>query len=431
MGGMSASDAAPLPRLGEVFFDVRGNSRSMRLSWYADTGVAVLSIWQGGMCTGTFRLAIADLPRMVETLQRGPGGQRREWDAEAPGEVFAQVPRMATGQGEAMEPLPGQRWPDLGAREAEYQTGAAPYQTSQRQAPQRQAARRPTAQYPPEPGGLRTGTAGAPRAETTGYLAGPPDQRTVPPGVPPVAPEYLAELPDDPRTGATPQLTEPPEYLPAPPDRRTVPPGRGAASPGRHTSPGHAAAPPDPLTGSLDPLTGPPDPLTWSPDPLTGLPDPLTGPSGYQAQPPDQRTDYLADLPGAGPAEPAGYDGSLSAGGLPEASNPLADATGPFPGDTATGPYPRDPGREVLADDPYLGGTDPLDYPGSQYPPGTSAPGPGDVPGRATGDYPAHYGSDAAEDVLPGPAPDSAPYDRPQGRRRAANRHAAPDMPFD
>jgi hypothetical protein len=72
MGTMSASDAVPLPRLGEVFFDVRGDSRTLRLSWYADTGVAVLSIWQGGMCTGTFRLAIADLPRMVETLQRGP-----------------------------------------------------------------------------------------------------------------------------------------------------------------------------------------------------------------------------------------------------------------------------------------------------------------------------------------------------------------------
>jgi hypothetical protein len=72
MGGMSASDAAPLPRMGEVFFDVRGSSRSMRLSWYADTGVAVFSIWQGGMCTGTFRLPIGDLPRMVETLRRGP-----------------------------------------------------------------------------------------------------------------------------------------------------------------------------------------------------------------------------------------------------------------------------------------------------------------------------------------------------------------------
>src|ERR1700729_3190660 len=74
MNSMSASDAAPLPRLGEVFFDVRGSSRSMRLSWYSDTGVAVFSIWQGGTCTGTFRLPIEDLSRMVEALQRGPRG---------------------------------------------------------------------------------------------------------------------------------------------------------------------------------------------------------------------------------------------------------------------------------------------------------------------------------------------------------------------
>jgi hypothetical protein len=72
---MSASDAAPLPRLGEVFFDVRGNSRSMRLSWYADTDVAVFSIWQGGKCTGTFRLPMDDLDRMIEILQRGPEGR--------------------------------------------------------------------------------------------------------------------------------------------------------------------------------------------------------------------------------------------------------------------------------------------------------------------------------------------------------------------
>ncbi|MGA3152446.1 MAG: hypothetical protein ACLPN6_23900 [Streptosporangiaceae bacterium] len=69
---MPASDAAPLPRLGEVFFDVRGSSRSMRLSWYGDTGVAVFSIWQNGTCTGTFRLPIGELPRMAEALRRGP-----------------------------------------------------------------------------------------------------------------------------------------------------------------------------------------------------------------------------------------------------------------------------------------------------------------------------------------------------------------------
>jgi len=84
MGSMSASDAAPLPRLGEVYFDVRGESRSMRLSWYADTGVAVFSIWQGGTCTGTFRLPIADLPRMVEALQRGPHGDAGDPAAEQP-----------------------------------------------------------------------------------------------------------------------------------------------------------------------------------------------------------------------------------------------------------------------------------------------------------------------------------------------------------
>jgi hypothetical protein len=74
---VSVSDPAPLPRLGEVFFDVRGNSRSMRLSWYADTGVAVFSIWQAGMCTGTFRLPMADLSRMIGILQRGPAPHGR------------------------------------------------------------------------------------------------------------------------------------------------------------------------------------------------------------------------------------------------------------------------------------------------------------------------------------------------------------------
>jgi hypothetical protein len=96
---MSASDAAPLPRLGEVFFDVRGSSRSMRLSWYADTGVAVFSIWQGGMCTGTFRLPIDDLPRMVEILQRGPHGA-----APAGGQPGYQHGNPSYGQDERFVP---------------------------------------------------------------------------------------------------------------------------------------------------------------------------------------------------------------------------------------------------------------------------------------------------------------------------------------
>jgi hypothetical protein len=75
IGSMSEPDAVPLPREGAVFFDVRGEARSMRLSWYADSAVAVFSIWQGNRCTGTFRLPFGELARMVETLQSGPPSQ--------------------------------------------------------------------------------------------------------------------------------------------------------------------------------------------------------------------------------------------------------------------------------------------------------------------------------------------------------------------
>src|ERR1039458_4968247 len=129
MGSMSASDAAPLPRLGEVFFDVRGDSRSMRLSWYADTGVAVFSIWQGGTCTGTFRLPMDDLARMIEALRRGPQGQRagrRDAPGEAPpagrspeeGQATVSM-RMPAGSGAP----PGQR-PDGPRPEPAYPAGA-------------------------------------------------------------------------------------------------------------------------------------------------------------------------------------------------------------------------------------------------------------------------------------------------------------------
>src|SRR6266404_4408489 len=105
MGSMSASDAAPLPRLGEVFFDVRGSSRSMRLSWYADTGIAVFSIWQGGTCTGTFRLPMDDLSRMMESLRRGMNGGTGD-ETAGPAALAAQRPRLAIGSAPA-EPFTG------------------------------------------------------------------------------------------------------------------------------------------------------------------------------------------------------------------------------------------------------------------------------------------------------------------------------------
>src|ERR1700759_2625708 len=141
MASMSASDAAPLPRLGEVFFDVRGSSRSMRLSWYSDTGVAVFSIWQGGTCPVTSRPPIEDLPRMVEALQRGPRGAGLPAGDSATatgghpvlgtGEgSVTPFPEYATGQ--HIAPVTGEfRRPDLGDHDAsapgQRSSGPQPY----------------------------------------------------------------------------------------------------------------------------------------------------------------------------------------------------------------------------------------------------------------------------------------------------------------
>src|ERR1700689_1104261 len=98
MGSMSASDAAPLPRLGEVFFDVRGSSRSMRLSWYANTGIAVFSIWQGGTCTGTFRLPLDDRPGVAAPLGGGlPAAPADVVGPAGPIALGGQRPRLAIG----------------------------------------------------------------------------------------------------------------------------------------------------------------------------------------------------------------------------------------------------------------------------------------------------------------------------------------------
>jgi len=130
MGSMSMSDAAPLPRLGEVFFDVRSPSRSLRISWYADTGVAVLSIWQGGTCTGSFRLPMGDLPRMIEALERGPDGQGIPAVDYPPQPAGAQPPHAPEAQ-----------YP----REAGHPEAAAGYDAYRRAVPGRRSAAGPFA----------------------------------------------------------------------------------------------------------------------------------------------------------------------------------------------------------------------------------------------------------------------------------------------
>ncbi|MEO5877487.1 MAG: hypothetical protein ABIS86_20150 [Streptosporangiaceae bacterium] len=84
------SGATPLPRTGEVFFDARGDDRALRLSWHPDAGVMVISVWNRGTCTATFRLPAGDVPGFVEAMSVG----------------LPQVPRGRRHAGQPLPPAP-------------------------------------------------------------------------------------------------------------------------------------------------------------------------------------------------------------------------------------------------------------------------------------------------------------------------------------
>ena len=59
----------PLPPTGSVFLDPRGADRALRVSWHGEAGVVVLSLWRDNVCAGSFRLAAAEVPGMIEVLR--------------------------------------------------------------------------------------------------------------------------------------------------------------------------------------------------------------------------------------------------------------------------------------------------------------------------------------------------------------------------
>ena len=429
MGSMSASDAAPLPRLGEVFFDVRGESRTMRLSWYADTGVAVFSIWQGGTCTGTFRLPIADLPRMVEALRRGPHGHDDQVTGEQPGSREPRLPAAPAPRGPAVPSRP-----ELLDRDIE--TG----QTT-------------AAVHAPQAGPEQTGYLDGP--DQTGYLAGPertgyqdgPELPGYPAG--PDQTGYVAG-PDQAGYGAEPP---PPGYRaepPGPPGYRDSPP---AGDPGYETSlpprAGHRAKAPRRRRGA------PPAPAA-GPGPGHRDADLAGDPGGYPAGlAPDFPDEYPAGPPGAdftaphgtrhrGRArdeDPGGYFDEPPAPDLPHEypGGYEARPEASYPGEAAEG-YQAEPG---YLDEETPGGyqagpgyLDEQDYPGypdelpaTEYgPPARSYPE--DTPGtdELFADDPPEpakrRGRRRAE-----PSPDSFPYGPPPGsggsrpRERYPRRH--------
>ena len=58
----------PLPRVGDLFADVRGDDRTMRISRHEEQGLVVVSLWAGKVCRASFRLSVDEVPRLIEAL---------------------------------------------------------------------------------------------------------------------------------------------------------------------------------------------------------------------------------------------------------------------------------------------------------------------------------------------------------------------------
>lgn len=59
----------PLPQTGSVFFDPRGDDRALRVTWHAEAGVVVLSLWRDNVCSGSFRLPASEVPQLIDMLR--------------------------------------------------------------------------------------------------------------------------------------------------------------------------------------------------------------------------------------------------------------------------------------------------------------------------------------------------------------------------
>ena len=63
--------ARPLPEAGSIYLDARGGDRALRVSWHHEAGLVVLSLWRDNVCSGSFRLAVDEVPELIEMLRAG------------------------------------------------------------------------------------------------------------------------------------------------------------------------------------------------------------------------------------------------------------------------------------------------------------------------------------------------------------------------
>jgi hypothetical protein len=63
--------ARPLPAVGSIFLDARGDERALRVSWHPEADLVVLSLWRDNVCAASFRLAVDEVPDLIALLRGG------------------------------------------------------------------------------------------------------------------------------------------------------------------------------------------------------------------------------------------------------------------------------------------------------------------------------------------------------------------------
>jgi hypothetical protein len=83
------AEVLPVPILGDVFQDVRADQRTMRVSFHQGAGMLVVSLWSGGLCRASFRMAAGEVGRLSTMLAdiagkvpHEPGTEPHEPDTE-------------------------------------------------------------------------------------------------------------------------------------------------------------------------------------------------------------------------------------------------------------------------------------------------------------------------------------------------------------
>ncbi|TDC41846.1 hypothetical protein [Micromonospora sp. KC213] len=62
-------EVLPMPGVGDLFTDLRGDDRMMRVSYHPERSAVVLSLWRGAVCRGSFRLAVEEAGRLRALLE--------------------------------------------------------------------------------------------------------------------------------------------------------------------------------------------------------------------------------------------------------------------------------------------------------------------------------------------------------------------------